>query len=129
MYFYKHSNIEYVQRKKRRDIPVFLLEVCGQRYKCFQELEEISLLKRLAENTVPNDPRSPFVTSGVRVGTPAITTRGFGETETAQLGRLICRVLDNIEDEAVIAEVREAVHELCRRFPVYRDAAVREAAA
>jgi glycine hydroxymethyltransferase len=71
------------------------------------------------KNTVPNDPRSPFVTSGLRIGTPAVTTRGFGEAEVTQLAGWIADVLDDVADEAVIARTRQAVLEICRRFPVY----------
>lgn len=73
------------------------------------------------KNMVPNDKRSPFVTSGVRLGTPAVTTRGFGETEVRQVGEWIIEVLKNSKDVAVLANVKEQVLELCRRFPVYRD--------
>ena len=71
------------------------------------------------KNTVPNDPRSPFVTSGLRIGTPAVTTRGFKEAEVAQLAHWIADVLTHPNDEAVIAKTRTAVEEICRRFPVY----------
>ena len=71
------------------------------------------------KNAVPNDPRSPFVTSGLRIGSPAVTTRGFKEAEVAELTGWMCDVLDNIEDEAVIAQVKQKVVELCSRFPVY----------
>ena len=71
------------------------------------------------KNAVPNDPRSPFVTSGLRVGTPAVTTRGFGETECRDLAGWMCDILDNLEDEAVISRVREQVEAVCGRFPVY----------
>ncbi len=71
------------------------------------------------KNAVPNDPKSPFVTSGLRIGSPAVTTRGFKEAEVAELTSWMCDVLDNIEDEAVIAEVKTKVLELCSRFPVY----------
>lgn len=71
------------------------------------------------KNTVPNDPQSPFVTSGLRIGTPAITTRGFGETESRELGNWICDVLDDIDNDAVRAQVRDRVTEVCARFPVY----------
>lgn len=74
------------------------------------------------KNSVPNDPRSPFVTSGLRIGTPAVTARGFGEAECVQLAGWMCDVLDNIEDEAKINEVKAKVLELCARFPVYADA-------
>ena len=71
------------------------------------------------KNAVPNDPKSPFVTSGLRIGSPAVTTRGFKEAEVAELTSWMCDVLDNIEDEAVIAGVKAKVLELCSRFPVY----------
>jgi glycine hydroxymethyltransferase len=74
------------------------------------------------KNAVPNDPRSPFVTSGIRVGTPAITTRGFGETESADLANWICDIFDALEAgnaDAVIETVKGKVSALCKRFPVY----------
>ncbi|MGR6035918.1 MAG: serine hydroxymethyltransferase [Candidatus Nitrosoglobus sp.] len=71
------------------------------------------------KNTVPNDPQSPFVTSGIRIGSPAITTRGFKEAEARELAGWVCNVLDDIEDEAVIASTKEKVLALCARFPVY----------
>ncbi len=74
------------------------------------------------KNAVPNDPRSPFVTSGLRVGTPAITTRGFGEAETIELTGWMCEVLESLENgtsEQVIADVKVKVLEICSRFPVY----------
>lgn len=71
------------------------------------------------KNTVPFDQKSPFVTSGIRVGTPAVTTRGMKEPEMEELGKLMTRVLDNMTDERVIAEVREASAALARRFPLY----------
>lgn len=71
------------------------------------------------KNSVPNDPRSPFVTSGLRLGTPAVTSRGFGEAEVTALAGWICDVLDNINDEATIERVKGQVLDLCRRFPVY----------
>jgi len=71
------------------------------------------------KNAVPNDPRSPFVTSGIRIGTPAITTRGFREAESAELAGWICDVLDNIGDENTILAVRAKVEAICKKFPVY----------
>ena len=71
------------------------------------------------KNAVPNDPRSPFVTSGLRIGTPAVTTRGFGEAEVAELSGWIADILDNIADASVNGRVRKQVVEICRRFPVY----------
>ncbi len=71
------------------------------------------------KNAVPNDPQSPFVTSGIRVGTPAPTTRGFKEAEVTEIANMMCDVMDNLEDESVIASVRERIGNLCARFPVY----------
>ncbi|MFI7867811.1 serine hydroxymethyltransferase [Ectopseudomonas khazarica] len=71
------------------------------------------------KNSVPNDPRSPFVTSGLRIGTPAVTTRGFKEDECRQLAGWICEVLANIGNDDVEGRVREQVKALCARFPVY----------
>ena len=73
------------------------------------------------KNAVPNDPQSPFVTSGIRVGTPAITTRGFGEEECRELAGWMCDIIDSRGDEQVIAQVKEKALDLCRRFPVYAD--------
>ena len=72
------------------------------------------------KNAVPNDPRSPFVTSGLRLGTPAVTTRGFRATEIRQLTGWIADILDDIKDEVRAEKVRQQVIELCGRFPVYR---------
>jgi glycine hydroxymethyltransferase len=71
------------------------------------------------KNAVPNDPQSPFVTSGIRIGTPAVTTRGFGKEECVTLTGWICDVLDDPEKEAVIERVRNDALQLCRKFPVY----------
>ena len=73
------------------------------------------------KNTVPNDPCSPFVTSGLRLGTPAITTRGFGIKETQQIAHWIADILEDLEDEAMIASVRDKVVALCKDFPVYTE--------
>jgi glycine hydroxymethyltransferase len=71
------------------------------------------------KNSVPNDPRSPFVTSGLRIGTPAVTTRGYGEAECVALAGWIADILDAPGDEAVLTRVREAVTAQCKQFPVY----------
>ncbi len=71
------------------------------------------------KNAVPNDPRSPFVTSGLRLGSPAVTTRGFKEAEIESMVGWMCEVLEDIDNEAVINEVKEKVKALCKRFPVY----------
>ncbi len=68
---------------------------------------------------MPNDPESPFVTSGIRVGTPAPTTRGFKEAEITEIANWMCDVMENMDDDAVISAVREKVSALCARFPVY----------
>ena len=71
------------------------------------------------KNAVPNDPQSPFVTSGLRIGTPAATTRGFKEEEMTQVATWICDVLDDINNEEIKKEVKEKVIDLCSKFPVY----------
>lgn len=72
------------------------------------------------KNTVPNDPQSPFVTSGIRVGTPAVTTRGMKEPEVSKLAGWMCDLLDNMNNPELVRQVREKVVELCGDFPVYR---------
>lgn len=71
------------------------------------------------KNSVPNDPKSPFVTSGIRIGTPAITTRGFTEQDSRQLAGWMCDILDDIQGAEVIAKTRQKVIEICRKRPVY----------
>ena len=71
------------------------------------------------KNSVPNDPKSPFVTSGIRIGSPAVTRRGFKEAEVKELAGWMCDVLDNINDDAVIERVKGKVLDICARFPVY----------
>jgi glycine hydroxymethyltransferase len=73
------------------------------------------------KNAVPNDPRPPMIASGLRLGTPASTTRGFREAEITQVANWIADVLDANGSDAVVARVRDEVAELCRRFPVYGD--------
>ncbi|MDQ2915572.1 MAG: serine hydroxymethyltransferase [Casimicrobiaceae bacterium] len=72
------------------------------------------------KNAIPNDPEKPFVTSGIRIGSPAVTTRGFGEIECEELGHLIADVLDAPADEAMLTRTRNSVAALTRKFPVYR---------
>ncbi len=72
------------------------------------------------KNSVPNDPRSPFVTSGLRIGTPAVTRRGFKEAEVTELTNWICDILDDINNEDTIARVKGQVKEICARYPVYK---------
>jgi len=71
------------------------------------------------KNAIPNDPQPPYIASGLRIGTPAGTTRGFGETEFSQIAHWMCDILDDISNESVIDEVRGKVSDLCARFPVY----------
>jgi len=71
------------------------------------------------KNSVPNDPQSPFVTSGIRIGTPAMTTRGFKEAESAQVANWICDILEDLSNQETISRVKAEVTELCGRFPVY----------
>ena len=71
------------------------------------------------KNAVPNDPQSPFVTSGLRIGTPAATTRGFKEAEVAEVASWICDIIENIGDDKIIDDVKEKVKILCSKFPVY----------
>lgn len=71
------------------------------------------------KNSVPDDPESPFVTSGIRIGTPAVTTRGFKESECEMLANYLCDVLDDVENEQWIAEIKEKIKALCQEFPVY----------
>jgi len=75
------------------------------------------------KNAIPNDPEKPFVTSGIRIGSPAMTTRGFQELEAEQLANLAADVLDAPQDDKVVARVAEAVKEMCKRFPVYGEKA------
>jgi glycine hydroxymethyltransferase len=71
------------------------------------------------KNAIPNDPEKPFVTSGIRIGSPAMTTRGFRELEAEQLANLLADVLDAPRDDKVIARVGAEVKRLCAQFPVY----------
>jgi glycine hydroxymethyltransferase len=71
------------------------------------------------KNAVPNDPRPPAISSGLRIGTPAVTTRGFKEAEARQLSNWIADVLDHMGDESAVDRVRTEVMNICRRFPVY----------
>ncbi len=71
------------------------------------------------KNAVPNDPQSPFITSGIRIGTPAVTTRGFKEKECEQVANWMCDVLDDIKNEATVARIKKEAMNLCQKFPVY----------
>ena len=78
------------------------------------------------KNMVPFDEKSPMVTSGIRIGTPALTTRGFKKNEMVQIARLIDNVIQNIQDETVIKDTRDSVSELCTAFPIYKEPAINE---
>ena len=102
------------------DCHMFLVDLqaknlTGKKAEAALELAHITVNK----NAIPNDPQKPFVTSGIRIGTPAMTTRGFKEIEAEQLANLIADVLDAPEDEAVLSRVAEEVKNLCAKFPVY----------
>jgi len=103
------------------DNHLFLVDLIGRNY-TGQEADAALGNAHITvnKNAVPNDPRPPFVTSGLRIGTPAITTRGFGLDESRQVGAWIADVLDAMGDEAAVARVREQVLVICKRFPVYR---------
>ena len=78
------------------------------------------------KNMVPFDEKSPMVTSGIRIGTPAMTTRGFKENEMVKIARLIDNVMNNIQDETVIKDTRVSVSELCVAFPIYKESTIDE---
>ena len=103
------------------DDHLFLLSLIGKEY---SGKDADAALGRanitVNKNSVPNDPRSPFVTSGLRIGTPAVTRRGFKEAEVSELTHWICDVLDNIDNEEVIARVKEQVKAICAQHPVYQ---------
>jgi glycine hydroxymethyltransferase len=102
------------------DNHLFLLDLIGRSY-TGQDADAALGRAHMTvnKNAVPNDPRPPFVTSGLRIGTPAITTRGFGLEESRRVGAWIADVLDAMGDESVVERVRGQVLEICRRFPVY----------
>ena len=105
------------------DNHLMLVDLIGKPYTGKDADEALGLANiTVNKNAVPNDPRSPFITSGLRVGTPAITTRGFGEAETIELTGWMCDVLESLENDTsaqVIEEVKVKVLEICSRFPVY----------
>ena len=82
-------------------------------------LEKIGITAN--KNTVPNDPKSPFVTSGVRIGTPAVTTRGFKEEDMVEVGKIISSALTVWDDEVALKNLRERTQKLCDKYPLYKD--------
>ena len=102
------------------DNHLFLLDLIGKEYTGKDADAALGNANiTVNKNSVPNDPRSPFVTSGLRLGSPAITRRGFKEEQAKQVANWICDVLDNINDESVIERVKGEVVALCEQFPVY----------
>ena len=102
------------------DTHLFLLDLSAKKLsgkKAEKALEAAGIT--VNKNTVPFDQKSPFITSGIRIGTPALTTRGMKETEMEQIGDLMCRVLEDHKNEDVISEVRAKTRELCEAFPLY----------
>jgi glycine hydroxymethyltransferase len=103
---------------------LFLVDLIGKSYSGKDADAALGLANiTVNKNSVPNDPRSPFVTSGLRIGTPSITRRGFNEAEATQLTNWICDVLDALETgnaDAMIAEVKAKVIAICASLPVYR---------
>jgi len=103
------------------DNHLFLVDLIGRDF-TGKEAEEALGRAHITvnKNTVPGEPRSPFVTSGLRIGTPAVTTRGFNLEDCRRLAEIICDLLDHIGDQTVESETRKAASELCQRHPVYR---------
>ena len=102
------------------DNHLFLIDLIGRDFTGKQAEESLGRAYiTVNKNTVPGEPRSPFVTSGLRLGTPAVTTRGFDEKDCAELAGLICDVLDKVEDREVEDKARLAALALCRKHPVY----------
>ncbi len=118
--------VEVIQQRGHKvvsggtDNHLFLLDLIGKEYTGKDADAALGAANiTVNKNSVPNDPRSPFVTSGLRIGSPAITRRGFKEEQAKQVACWICDVLDNIGDESVIERVKGEVVELCEAFPVY----------
>ncbi len=103
------------------DNHLFLVDLIGREYTGKQAEEALGKVSiTVNKNTVPGEPRSPFVTSGLRLGTPAVTTRGFSVNDCQNLASIICDVLDHIDDPITAATALEATSKLCRNHPVYR---------
>jgi glycine hydroxymethyltransferase len=105
------------------DNHLFLLDLIGKEYTGKDAEDALGKAHiTVNKNTVPGEPRSPFVTSGLRMGTPAVTTRGFDTGDCEQLANIICDLLDDIDNEHVANETRQAAIALCNRYPVYQSA-------
>jgi len=102
------------------DNHLFLVDLIGLEYTGKDAEEALGRANiTVNKNTVPGEPRSPFVTSGLRLGTPAVTTRGFNVEDCRVLAGLICDVLDNIGDESALQKAKKGAEKLCREYPVY----------
>lgn len=102
------------------DNHLFLVDLIGREYTGKDAEDALGrAFITVNKNTVPGEPRSPFVTSGLRLGTPAVTTRGFDENDCSELAGIICDVLDHVGDSTVEEQAREAATALCHRHPVY----------
>jgi glycine hydroxymethyltransferase len=102
------------------DNHLFLVDLVGKEFTGKDAEEALGRAFITAnKNTVPGEPRSPFVTSGLRLGTPAVTTRGFTVADCQELAGIICDILDNIGNSEVEQQAKEAALKLCRRHPVY----------
>ena len=102
------------------DNHLFLVDLIGREYTGKDAEESLGRANiTVNKNTVPGEPRSPFVTSGLRLGTPAVTTRGFTRDDCSTLANIICDVLDNVGDASVEETARQAALDLCRQYPVY----------
>jgi glycine hydroxymethyltransferase len=103
------------------DDHLFLLSLVGREVTGKEAEETLGRANiTVNKNAVPNDPRSPFVTSGLRLGSPAVTTRGFGEEEVKEISGWMCDILDDIKNEKLIESVKQKVLTLCSKFPVYK---------
>jgi glycine hydroxymethyltransferase len=103
------------------DNHLFLVDLIGRDYTGKDAEEALGRAHiTVNKNTVPGEPRSPFITSGLRLGTPAVTTRGFGPDDCGELAGIICDVLDNIGDASVESAARKSATDLCEKYPVYR---------
>ena len=103
------------------DNHLFLVDLIGREYTGKDAEESLGRAAiTVNKNTVPGEPRSPFITSGLRLGTPAVTTRGFDLQDCTELASIICDILDNVGDNAVEMEAREAAAVLCSKHPVYK---------
>jgi glycine hydroxymethyltransferase len=103
------------------DNHLFLVDLIGYEYTGKDAEESLGRAAiTVNKNTVPGEPRSPFVTSGLRLGTPAVTTRGFDLGDCTELASIICDILDNVGDNEVESKAREAAAVLCNKHPVYK---------